>query len=98
MLKDIDLSHDCTLNAQLLRSSFFNADRTWLIAPNSVPYLNWLLVPVSHPQGWTLEIHSPTYGICTDSEIYSSSEAAIEAGPEFVNRWFAQIVLLELSC
>lgn len=97
MLNDLDLTHDQTLNAELLRSSFFDPNRSWLVAPNSVPYLNWLLVPVPHPQGWTLEAHSLTYGICTDAEIYPSSEAAIEAGPEFVNFWFAQIALLEVA-
>lgn len=90
-------THDPTLNAELLRASFFKPNRTWLVAPRGVPYLNWLLVPVQHPRGWTLEAHSPTFGICSDNHIYPSVEAAIEAGPIFVNLWFAQYALMDLA-
>lgn len=95
--EDICLTHDHTLNAQLLRNSYFKPDRGWLIAPRGVPYLNWLLVPVQHPQGWVLEVHSPNFGICTDCKIYPNPEAAIEAGPEFVQLWYAQYTLLDIS-
>lgn len=91
------LTHDHTLNAQLLRCSFFQENKGWLIAPRGVPYMNWLLVPVQHPGGWILEAHSSTFGICTDSQIYASPEVAIESGPEFVDRWFAQYSLLDAS-
>lgn len=97
MIHDFYLTYDHTLNAELLRACFFSPARTWIIAPNSVPYLNWLLVAIPHAEGWTLEAHSQTFGICIDSEIYSSREAAIEAGPEFVNRWFAEFALMELT-
>lgn len=97
MIHDLYLTHDHTLNAQLLRACFFSPERTWTIAPHGVPYLNWLLVAVPHPQGWTLEAHSPTFGTCIDSEIYPSREASIDAGPEFVNRWFAEFALMELA-